>query len=229
MVVFTPARRKFMRNVGLLLSGYTGLSAFTYKFENKKVTLLGDSIRKGYQPYVSLFLPDDVAVWGPEENTRHSVHLLANSPRWIKDQPVDIIHLNSGLHDIKNIPFHSRKPLVSAELYAENIERIIKYIHHCWPECVIIWSTTTPVSDEKALAAHEKAQDFSRYNEDVIKYNTISTEVVQRLGVPVNDLYAFVMQADMQLIMKDDGVHFTDFGNELLGEQVADSIRLFLK
>jgi lysophospholipase L1-like esterase len=229
MLVVKHTRRKFIRNSGLLFAGLFGPSAVSIKYENKKVTLLGDSIRKGYQPYVSLFLPDTVAVWGPEENTQHSVHLLANSPRWIKDQPADIIHLNSGLHDIKNIPFHSRKPLVSAELYAENIERIIKYIHYCLPECIIIWSTTTPVDDERALAAHESDQDFSRYNEDVVKYNDISKEIVQRLGIPVNDLYAFVMKADKNLIMKNDGVHFTDFGNELLGEQVADSIGLFIK
>lgn len=229
MLVVKHTRRKFLWNTGFLFTGLLGSSAISFKFENKKVTLLGDSIRKGYQSYVSLFLPDNVAIWGPEENTQHSVHLLANSPRWIKNQPADIIHLNSGLHDIKNIPYHSRKPLVSAELYAENIERIIKYIHFCLPECIVIWSTTTPVNDEKALAAHESAQDFSRYNEDVIKYNEISKKIMQRLGVPVNDLYAFVMKADRKLIMKDDGVHFTDLGNELLGEQVANSIGLFIK
>ena len=228
MLACNHTRRRFIRNTGLILSGLFGSSAIALRIENKKITLLGDSIRKGYQPYVGLYLPDHITVWGPEENTQHSVHLLANSPRWIKDRPADIIHLNSGLHDIKNIPFSSRRPIVSAELYAENIERIIKYIHYCWPECIIIWCTTTPVNDEKALAAHEHARDFSRYNEDVIKYNEISKEIVQRLGIPVNDLYEFVVKADKEQIMKDDGVHFTDFGYELLAEQVADAIGVFL-
>ena len=174
MLAFNHSRRQFIRNTGLILSGFFGSSAISFTIEGKKITLLGDSIRKGYQPYVSLYLPDDVNVWGPEENTQHSVHLLANSPGWIKNQPADIIHLNSGLHDIKNIPFNSRRPLVSEELYAENIERIIKYIHYCWPECIVIWCTTTPVIDEKALAAHENTRDFSRFNQDVISYNDIS-------------------------------------------------------
>jgi len=229
MVVFKHSRRKFLRNTGFLVSGLLSSSAISIKLENKKVTLLGDSIRKGYQPYVGLYLSNGVEIWGPEENTQHSVNLLANAPKWIKNQSADIIHLNSGLHDIKNIPFNSRKPLVSEKLYAENIERIIKYIHFCWPECVIIWGTTTPVDDENAYAAHEDAEDFSRYNEDVIKYNEISKKVVQRLGIPVNDLYTFVMKADKDMIMKEDGVHFTDFGCQLLGEQVADSIQLFIR
>jgi lysophospholipase L1-like esterase len=228
MVAIKHSRRKFIRNTGFLVSALLSSSAVSIMFENKKVTLLGDSIRKGYQPYVGLYLSNGVEIWGPEENTQHSVHLLANVPRWIKNQPADIIHLNSGLHDIKNIPFNSKKTLVSENLYAENIERIIKYIHLCWPECIIIWATTTPVDDEKAYNAHQDAKDFRRYNEDVIKYNEISKKVVQRLGIPVNDLYTFVMKADKDMIMKEDGVHFTDFGYGLLGEQVADSINLFI-
>jgi hypothetical protein len=222
------SRRKFIKDSSILMLGILNTSAISVKLNNKKVTLLGDSIRMGYQTYVGQFLTDRVEVWGPDENTQHIVHMLSNAPKWIQQQPADIIHLNSGLHDIKNIPFNSRNTLISESLYAENIERIIKYIHYCWPECLVIWCTTTPVDDTKANATHEEANDFSRYNEDVLKYNEISTSVVQRLGVPVNDLYSFVMQGDMDKIMKDDGVHFTDFGSQLLGEQVADSIRVFL-
>jgi lysophospholipase L1-like esterase len=173
------------------------------------------------------YITEGTEIWGPDENTQHTVNLLANLPQWVKDKPADIIHINSGLHDIKNIPYNSRTPLVSESLYGENIERIIKYIHYCWPECIIIWAATTPVDEEKANESHRKANDFSRYNEDVIKYNDISSRVVKRLGVPVNDLYSFVMQGSKDQIMKDDGIHFTDFGSQLLGEKVADAIQVF--
>jgi len=229
MGAFIGSRRTFIREAGILALGAIHTPAISFEFKNTKVTLLGDSIRLGYQPYVGLYLLDNVDIWGPEENTQHTVHLLANAPEWIKNRATEIIHLNSGLHDIKNIPFGRRRPLVSPDLYAENIERIIKYIHYCWPESIIIWATTSPVDDEKAYAAHEEAKDFTRYNEDVVRYNEISMKIMQRLGVPVNDLYAFVMEADKELIMKDDGVHFTDFGCQLLGEKVADSIQVFIK
>ena len=222
-------RRRFIRDTGIMTLGALNLSTLPINLKNKNISLLGDSIRMGYQPYVGLYLVDSVNIWGPDENTMHSVHLLCNAPDWIKNHQADIVHLNSGLHDIKNIPFKSRTPLVPATIYAEYIERIIKYIHYCWPECIVIWGTTTPVDDVKANTAHEQANDFSRYNEDVIKYNEVSVKIAQRLGVPVNDLYAFVEEGDKDKIMKDDGVHFTDFGCQLLGEKVADSIQLFIQ
>ena len=223
------SRRAFLKYSGSMALGLFSSSAFCMKWKGKNITLLGDSIRLGYQPYVGLYLPEGNNVWGPEGNTQHTVNLLANAPTWIKNKPADIIHLNSGLHDIKNIPYDSRRKLVSETLYVENIERIIKYIHYCWPECMVIWATTTPVDEEKANAAHQKAGDFTRYNEDVIRYNELSIELVNRLGVPVNDLYKFVMGADKEKIMKEDGVHFNDFGSQLLAEQVADTLQVFIE
>jgi len=229
MSTLNSNRRTFLKNSGTLALGLMGSMAFSMNLKGKNITLLGDSIRKGYQPYVGLYLAEGNNVWGPEGNTQHTVHLMANAPEWIKNKPADIIHLNSGLHDIKNIPYNSRRKLVSEELYIENIERIIKYIHYCWPECMVIWATTTPVNEEKANAAHKEANDFSRYNEDVIRYNELSVKLVNRLGLPVNDLYKFVMEGEKDQIMKEDGVHFTDFGCQLLGEQVANAIHVFIE
>jgi lysophospholipase L1-like esterase len=229
MMSFKNSRRSFLKYSGSLALGLFGIPAISREWKGKKITLLGDSIRLGYQPYVELYLPEGNNVWGPEGNTQHTVNLLANAPRWIKNKQADIIHLNSGLHDIKNIPYDSRRKLVPETLYVENIERIIKYIHYCWPECMVIWATTTPVDEEKANAAHRDAHDYTRYNEDVIRYNELSIDLVNRLGVPVNDLYKFVMGADMDKIMQDDGVHFTDFGCQLLAEQVADTLQVFIE
>ena len=223
------SRRAFLKYSGSMALGLFSSPAIGMVWKGKNITLLGDSIRLDYQPYVELYLPEGNNIWGPEGNTQHTVNLLANAPRWIKNKPADIIHLNSGLHDIKNIPYDSRRKLVSETLYVENIERIIKYIHYCWPECMVIWATTTPVDEEKANASHQKAGDFTRYNEDVIRYNELSIELVNRLGVPVNDLYTFVMKGDKDKIMKEDGVHFNDFGCQLLAEQVADTLQVFIE
>jgi len=229
MSPLNSSRRTFLKYSGTIALGFMGSASLSMRWKGKNITLLGDSIRKGYQPYVGLYLPEGNNVWGPEGNTQHTVNLMANAPGWIKNKPADIIHLNSGLHDIKNIPYNSRRKLVSEELYIENIERIIKYIHYCWPECMVIWATTTPVNEEKANATHKEANDFSRYNEDVIRYNELSVDLVNRLGLPVNDLYKFVMEGEKDQIMKEDGVHFTDFGCQLLAEQVADAIHVFIE
>ena len=229
MSSFKSNRRGFLKYSGSVALGLLSFPGIPMEWKGKNITLLGDSIRLGYQPYVGLYLPEGNNVWGPDENSQHTVNLLANAPGWIKNKAADIIHINSGLHDIKNIPYNSRRKLVPEDLYVENIERIIKYIHGCWPDCRVIWATTTPVDEEKANAAHKEANDFTRYNEDVVRYNELSIALVNRLGVPVNDLYKFVIEGDKEKIMEEDGVHFTDFGCQLLAEQVADTLAVFLE
>lgn len=222
------SRRKFLQHTGMITVGAMAIPYISNGNTGKKITLLGDSIRMGYQPYVGLYMMDKNELWGPDENCMHSTHILANAPSWIQNRKADIIHLNSGLHDIKTIPYDSRQNLISVSNYIDNIERIIKYTHLYWPECRIIWANTTPVDNEKAGAAHADSQDFKRYNEDVMQYNEAAEKLLNRLGIPVNDLYSFVMEGDKNKIMKDDGVHFNDFGYQLLGERIADTIALFL-
>ncbi len=221
-------RRDFLKNAATMAAGSLTLSLNSFTLAGKKISLIGDSIRMGYQWQASLFIKGEQELWGPEENTLHTVHLLANAHKWVKNRPADIIHLNSGLHDIKCIPYSSRKNLIPVEQYAENIERIIKYIHQYHAEAVVILATSTPVMDDLANAAHAEEQDFSRYNEDVVKYNEKARKVVTRLGVPVNDLYEFVISGEPSRVMKEDGIHFNEFGNQLLGEQVANAINVFL-
>ena len=51
---------------------------------------------------------------------------------------------------------------------------------------------------------------------------------MKKLSVPVNDLYKFVLEGDRKTIMQEDGVQFTEYGNELLAEQVTTYIEQFL-
>ncbi|MGD9328192.1 MAG: hypothetical protein PVH48_04430, partial [Cyclobacteriaceae bacterium] len=111
------SRRAFLKYSGSMALGLFSSPAIGMVWKGKNITLLGDSIRLDYQPYVELYLPEGNNIWGPEGNTQHTVNLLANAPRWIKNKPADIIHLNSGLHDVKNIPYDSRRKLVSETLY----------------------------------------------------------------------------------------------------------------
>lgn len=222
-------RRTFIYDMSL---GITGIMAFPFQSfgqNTNKVTLIGDSIRMGYQPYVALYLMDKALFWGPEEDCKHSVNILSNTQNWFQNKPADIIHINSGLEDIKVIPAKSRKNLISPDVYADNITRIIKFIHVVQPDSAIIWATTTPVIDELVQTALEEGRGNAIYNDDVIKYNEVAVKTVTRLGVPVNDLYSFVMDGDPKKIMLDDGVHFSDTGYQFLGEQVANAVEVFLK
>ena len=43
-------------------------------------------------------------------------------------------------------------------------------------------------------------------------------------GIPVNDLYAIIIEADPEECLKADGVHMTEKGNEVLAPAVIATI-----
>jgi lysophospholipase L1-like esterase len=223
----TINRRIFLKSGALWTLG-SFIPYVSLALENKKITLIGDTIREGYQDYVSLFLTRNSEVWSPDESEIHSVDILHKANRWLMDKSSDIIHINAGLEDIKCIPCESRKNLIPLEVYSDNIERIIKYIHLYQPGAIIIWATTTPVIDDKVKTMCQETKEFMIYHEDIIRYNEVMRGICERMGIPVNDLYQYVISGDFSRIMLEDGIHFTDRGYELLGEKVSDALNIFL-
>lgn len=194
----------------------------------KKVMLIGDSIRLGYQPYTSLYLMDKAEIRGPESSCGHTFEILENAYKWLTEEGEVIYHISACHHDIMTVPFNSRKNLVDISDYVTNIQRIIKYIHMVNPQALIIWGTSTPVVDEKVQANLHTVKGNGLYNEDVVKYNDAAVKEVTRLGIPVNDLYAYVLDGNPERIMMEDGIHFNETGYQLLGEQVANALQVFL-
>ena len=64
-----------------------------------EVTLVGDSIRRSYQPYVHEELSGLANVWGPEDNGRTSENVLNHLKEWVLSRGAEVVHLNAGLHD----------------------------------------------------------------------------------------------------------------------------------
>ncbi|MBT6147560.1 MAG: SGNH/GDSL hydrolase family protein, partial [Gemmatimonadetes bacterium] len=85
----------------------------------KNVTLIGDSIRMGYQQFVEEALKDVARIWGPEINGGDSNNVRTHLPKWL-ETAADVIHLNCGLHDIKK-DYDSGQPQVGVETYRENL------------------------------------------------------------------------------------------------------------
>ncbi len=221
-------RRSFLTKTSLIALGSVGLPGVVYSDNQKKIALIGDSIRLGYQGYVALYLMDQAEIWTPDNMSINTIDILQEAHSWFKQRMTHIIHINSGLVDIKCIPYQSHNNLIPLEHYIDNIERIIKYIHQYQPDSVIIWGTTTPVIDSRVKSFYSDSNDFMIYNEDIIRYNEAGKKVMERLGVPINDLYTFVISGGTERIMLEDGIHFTETGYEFLGEQVAEALRIFL-
>lgn len=191
----------------------------------KKVFLIGDSIRHGYKDVVKRELADVAEVSSPDANCGTTAAALVGLTNWVLNTKYDLVHANCGLHDIKTVSYGTRRPnVVPLAHYRDNVETILRTIRE-QTGAKVIWATTTPVIYERAHQMHAKARDFDRHEEDVISYNQAAVEVAKSLGVPVNDLYEFVMKAGKDKLLRQDGVHFTDEAYELLGKTVAAAIR----
>lgn len=67
----------------------------------KTLVLIGDYVRKDYEPYVRELLAGVVEIKAPEENCRDSRVVLAHLDEWALAARPDIVHINCGLHDLK--------------------------------------------------------------------------------------------------------------------------------
>ncbi|WP_274365627.1 SGNH/GDSL hydrolase family protein [Paenibacillus thermotolerans] len=181
----------------------------------KKVLLLGDSIRMGYEPLVRAGLQGIAEVVAPEENGRFAKHTLWGVNLWIRDlgKP-DIVHWNNGLWDL-----HHEAPMVEAltslDEYIETLRRIINELQRTGAK--IIFATTTPIPSDGT----------GRSNAEIDLYNKAAVELMNRHGIEVNDLNRVVKQ-DLNGYICEDKVHLTEQGNIKCAEQVIEKIKKYV-
>lgn len=89
----------------------------------KKVVLLGDSIRMGYEASVRESLAEEAFVWAPSDNGQHTVNLLLNFWAWVVPQQPDVLHLNAGLWDTRRVIRGVAGNVVPLEAYRANYEQ----------------------------------------------------------------------------------------------------------
>lgn len=180
------------------------------------VVLIGDSIRMGYEAVVRRELVG-VDVWTPEQNGGDSRRVRENVDAWSSVHHPKVVHVNCGLHDLKK-DFETGTPQVPLAEYRENVTAIVKALTQL--DTTVIWALTTPVNE----TWHHETKGFDRLEADVIAYNEVAKEICLTSGVLINDLYAVVMKAGRDSLLKPDGVHFGEAGCDLLGKAVADSV-----
>ncbi|MBQ8441190.1 MAG: SGNH/GDSL hydrolase family protein, partial [Clostridia bacterium] len=109
----------------------------------KKIVLIGDSIRMGYDKYVKEALDGVAEVYYPAENCRFSQYTLRFLHDWKKKgewpDDVDLVHWNVGLWDV--IELYDEGPISSPEHYAEMLRRINKRIRMLFPKAKVVFAT----------------------------------------------------------------------------------------
>ena len=118
----------------------------------KKVLLIGDSIRMGYDHYVREKLEGQAEVLFPVENCQFAMHVLwyivdwKDSYQWGED--VDLVHWNAGLWDILHV-LGEEEAFTPPEQYRDLLGRIAKRIRRLFPKAKIVFALSRPVQEEK--------------------------------------------------------------------------------
>lgn len=140
----------------------------------KRVTLIGDCIRRDYQPTVRDELADVAVVWGPEETIKTTRDVLANLDEWVFEPKPNLFHFNCGLHEIRR--FRPGDPqTVPLPEFRRNLEEIFRRIRER-TETAITWAHTTPIFHER----RDKLNTYGRLETDVLEYNAAASEVACR-------------------------------------------------
>ena len=183
----------------------------------KKIFLSGDSIRIFYQDYVKAELKDKAEVFTHYENASFSMFGIARFAGWLADmklapEDVDIIHFNHGIWDCCRW-WGDDRSLTTPELYADNLERLVKQMKRLCPQAKIIFATTTPRNPSGVQGPN------LIFEEDVLRYNAAAVAVMKKHNIEINDLHALMEDKDESYWR--DHVHFAPKGEQVLGAEVA--------
>jgi acyl-CoA thioesterase-1 len=206
-----------------------------------RVLLIGDSISMGYTLQVRDQLKGLANVHRPPQNCGDSATGLKQLDRWLGTGKWDVIHFNFGLHDLKYLDAQGK--YVGPE-QGKQVAPLADYRQHLRDFTVraqatgakIIFATTTPVPPGCQ----------GRVAGDEVAYNRVALEVMNELGVAVDDLCGYVAQQQRALpplpasakplppapqalprpgeIQRPFDVHFTPEGSQQLANLVVASI-----
>lgn len=187
----------------------------------KKVMLIGDSIRAGYDKYVKMALEDSAEVYYPEENCRFAQYVLRGLGDWRNaskfGDETDCLHWNAGLWDC--LILYGEDKLTPLDVYEGFIERICKRIQLLFPKAKVIFATSTPVQEDRYDPA-----TFQRYNRDIEAYNAAAVKIVTKYGFAVNDLYTLLKDAP-DSYHSDMTHYYTRKATEVITGQVLQHIQ----
>lgn len=186
----------------------------------KKIVLIGDSIRLGYEAYVRAAFRDVAEVYAPTENCRMAHYVFRYLHEWkaLGNWPsdVDVVHWNAGLWDVIHLLGDEAETAPAS--YYEIIGRIDRRLRVLFPKAKIIFATSTSV-DEEAY----KTASYKRYNAEILAYNRLAIGALAGTDTIINDLYPLTLE--LPASARNDLTHFNnDEGCRYLGSWVTAAI-----
>jgi len=191
----------------------------------KKVLLLGDSIRMGYDDYVKDMLKDKCEVYFSEENGRFASFTVWQANNMIRKYGnFDIVHWNNGYWDM-NIESPMTEAIHPLGEYLHFLRRIARLLKGCGSK--VIFATTTPIL-ESGEAIDEQTRARIKYSNEWVKtYNSAAKLLMAEEKIEINDLYELCLE-DKLYYKCPDMLHLTEEGYKRCAEQVCEHIIKYL-
>lgn len=174
-----------------------------------RALFVGDSIARSYFGHVEAELEGaflcarmTTSTCAADRGMEKELELL------LDDYSFAVIHFNNGLHGWG----------YDETSYAKGLNRVWSFIAERCPRSRLIWANTTPMRRKEDLSA------FSPETDRVRERNRLARDIAVNRQVPINDLFGCVV--DHPEYFWEDGVHFNQEGQSILGKQVA---RMVLK
>ncbi len=178
-----------------------------------RVLLIGDSILSGYMNHVVRTLEGRAYVDAWVNPYCQSEYLNDKIlPEVLAKGPYDVVHFNMGLH---GWPEGRIKPGTFEPLTQGYVEVLRKQL----PKAAIVWASSTPVLLEGDVKRLDPV-----INADIVEQNRMAARVMARMGVPVSDFYALLVDKLELARGGKDKFHWTPPAYRLLGEACVESV-----
>jgi hypothetical protein len=178
-----------------------------------RVLLIGDSITRDYYSEVERRLAGKAYV------SRLCTSRFVGDPILLKEITLvldegrfDVVHFNNGMHGWQH----------SEQEYQKAFPKVIKTIRDHTAKAKLIWATTTPLRDGKAVA-YDSRVDYS--DDRIAVRNSIAATIATRQKIPIDDLN-LLMRGHPEY--HSDNVHFNSQGVQIEAAQVATEIEKLL-
>ena len=167
----------------------------------KKVLLLGDSIRMGYQYQLKELLKDECKVIFSDDNGRFASYTLWQANQMFKEYGrFDLVHWNNGYWDM-NVEAPMTEAMTPIDEYLHFLRRIIALCRQNADK--IIFATTPPVLEKGSAMDNTDTGCYISYD---------------------NDIYEIAVKGE-NYYKCPDKLHLTEEGYMLCAKQAAKMIR----
>ena len=193
-----------------------------------RILVIGDSISMGYRGFIAKHFKDKAYVdywvggsWFDPNSVKGENSKVKTS--WtgvLSNGPYDVISWNS-------MTLHMWKPTMPGRClesnHAENVAEVIDHIRKTSPKSKLIWMRCTPCTT--AVAGGPSLVDEKK-SERLVKFNTITDEVMVKYSIPEVDLYA-LCEKNLDKASKD-GVHWNKDAYKLMSDEIIKEIEKLL-